>query len=92
MVEDYDGLCGIPCPIPLRVGTYLRCNFELGHGGDHSWKKHEHHIRIFGGVTFNDMGRHFYRVPDGCCCIPVRTTEGEIAEYIFSPDCKVHSK
>ena len=38
---NYDGLCGIPLPAPQRGGTYLRCRLEMGHHGDHDWKKYE---------------------------------------------------
>ena len=41
-LESYDGLCGI---IHLNASSnqQVRCKYEFGHHGDHSWVKHEHH-------------------------------------------------
>lgn len=47
----YDGLCGVPCPVPQRGGTYLRCRLPFGHGGKgHDWEKHKYGFRICGGT------------------------------------------
>jgi len=89
--SPYDGLCGIPCRAPIRGGTHLRCTYEPDHGGEHSWKRHEHHSRLVGGVFKNDMIRWFHPVPRGCTCRPCRAESGEIVEYVFSPDCLIHA-
>jgi hypothetical protein len=36
---NYDGHCGIPSLFQLSAGTRLRCRYELGHAGEHDWKK-----------------------------------------------------
>ncbi len=38
---DFDGLCGVPLPIPIRGGLYLWCKYEMSHAGPHSWHKHQ---------------------------------------------------
>ena len=42
----YDGLCGIPSSARLTGGGYLRCRYEFGHAGEHSWQGRENKIRI----------------------------------------------
>ena len=49
---NYDGLCGIPLPAPLEDGSFLRCRLDVGHYGDHDWKKHERSFFI-GGVCYH---------------------------------------
>lgn len=91
----YDGLCGIPSTWSMWDGTKLRCSFEMGHGGDHEWKKYEGdsriHAHITGGVFRSDMIRWFHPVPKGCICQPLRADSGEIVEYVFRPECEVHA-
>lgn len=47
-VENYDGLCGI---IHLYASSdkQVRCTYELGHHGQHSWAKVKVAYSIFGG-------------------------------------------
>jgi hypothetical protein len=93
MGEDpNDGRCGVPLPCSYGDGLYLRCTYEPDHKGDHSWKKHERHFKVTGGVFRSDMIRWCHPKPEGCTCQPLRTDEGEIVEYVFSPDCVPHSK
>jgi hypothetical protein len=86
-----DGLCGIPSRFTTRDGLHLRCSFEMGHGGDHSWKKYQSQFTITAGVFRSDMIRWFHPVPKGCVCQPLRADNGEIVEYIFRPECEVHA-
>lgn len=51
----YDGLCGIPSFFQDQGGRHFRCQHEMGHGGDHSWKRYESQFRIFGGITHQDV-------------------------------------
>lgn len=94
----YDGLCGIPSFFTVD-GRHFRCKLEMGHGGDHDWKKHEHHFHIVGGVTRNDMIRHFHPVPVGCTCQPIRQRceddireDGKIVDWVFDATCTVHNR
>ncbi len=97
----YDGLCAIPSFFTMD-GLHLRCKFEMGHGGDHDWKKYESQFRIFGGITKSEVrerakegspaARAILGVPLDCSCTPLFSTEGEIVEYLFSPDCEAHKK
>ncbi len=93
----YDGLCGIASPFTTRDGLHLRCKFEMGHGGDHDWKKYEGQFTIVGGVFRSDMIRWFHPVPEGCTCKPIRQTDpddvredGKIIDWVFDPSCVVH--
>jgi hypothetical protein len=70
----------------------MRCTHELEHHGDHSWEKFKHHFRIFGGITADEFYARMYPVPNGCTCKVIRTTEGEIADYVFKADCVPHSR
>jgi len=49
-VENYDGLCGI-----IHLGSssdkQVRCNYELGHYGSHSWINKRVAYHIFGGTN-----------------------------------------
>lgn len=47
-VENYDGLCGI---IHLHASSdkQVRCDYELGHHGAHSWANKKVALHIFGG-------------------------------------------
>jgi hypothetical protein len=54
-MNNFDGLCGII----WRYSTsdnQVRCQYEFGHGGKHSWYKVEYSTRIIGG-TFDREGR-----------------------------------
>lgn len=44
-VENYDGLCGI-IHLYASSSKQVRCNYEFGHHGPHSWenKKVAYHI------------------------------------------------
>lgn len=37
-VKDYDGLCGV-MHLAASSEQQVRCNYEFGHEGDHSWIK-----------------------------------------------------
>ena len=52
-VEDFDGLCGI---IHLNATSDLqvRCLYEFGHGGKHSWEDVQVGLHIEGGT--GDVG------------------------------------
>ena len=39
-VEDFDGLCGI-IHLYASSSQQVRCKYEFGHGGPHSWTKTE---------------------------------------------------
>ena len=98
----YDGLCGIPSLFTLWDGTRLRCKYEMGHGGDHDWKKYERQFVIQGGISRDEVfkrakegspaARAILGIPLDCSCMPLFSTEGEIVEYLFSPDCEAHQK
>ncbi len=45
-----DGLCGVPMLHRLRDGTWVRCRYEFGHGGRHSWAKLVRRYLVRGGV------------------------------------------
>lgn len=47
-VENYDGLCGIIC-LYASSDKQVKCNFELGHHGPHSWANKKVGFHIFGG-------------------------------------------
>lgn len=99
---SYDGLCGIPSPFSTRDGLHLRCKFELGHHGDHDWKKYESQFRIFGGITRTEVlqrakegspaARAILGIPLDCSCTPLFSEDRELVEYLFSPECKAHAK
>ena len=44
-VEDFDGLCAI---IPNWGGfdLQIRCKYEIGHSGDHSYEKYHKNFKI----------------------------------------------
>jgi hypothetical protein len=44
-VENYDGLCGIIAPF-ASSNLQLRCEYETGHHGDHSWEKYREQFII----------------------------------------------
>ena len=37
-IESFDGLCGIIC-MYSTFDQQVRCKYEFGHTGDHSWVK-----------------------------------------------------
>lgn len=53
-VENYDGLCGV---IHLNASSdqQVRCSFEFGHHGPHSWEKKQVGLHIVGGVFAHDV-------------------------------------
>lgn len=52
----YDGLCGIPALYPTSEGRYVRCRYDFGHHGDHSWKgKRGTGVHFFGGITADEV-------------------------------------
>jgi hypothetical protein len=98
----YDGLCGVPSHFALRDGKHLRCKYELGHAGDHEWKKYEEQFAIRGGwITREEALRRakrgsafaqaILRIPPGCVCTPLYSQEGDVVDYLFSPECKAHA-
>jgi hypothetical protein len=97
----YDGLCGVPCPSPLRDGRYLRCRLSLGHGGAHDWAKHLEQLAIAGGIRLEEVveralrgsvaARALIGMPDGCTCTPRVSAEGQIIDYLFDAACSVHA-
>ena len=46
-IESYDGLCGI-CARFGSADLQLRCKYELGHVGAHSWEKYREQFAIRG--------------------------------------------
>jgi hypothetical protein len=98
----FDGLCGIPSPFTTRDGLHLRCKFEMGHGGDHDWKKYKAQFRILGGITWDEVRRRVKKgspaaramlgIPLDCRCTPIFSEEGNLAEYLFDAKCPVHAK
>jgi hypothetical protein len=101
----YDGLCGIASDFTLRDGRRLRCKYELGHAGDHDWKKYEGQFQLFGGITRDGVIYHarrgslaaqaiaesWLKIPPGCTCTPLFSEEGERVDFLFAPDCKAHA-
>jgi hypothetical protein len=53
-VESYDGLCGI---IHLYASSekQVRCKYEFGHHGPHSWVKEKVSYNICGGITRQEV-------------------------------------
>lgn len=49
-VENYDGLCGI-IHLYSSSDKQVRCSYELGHYGPHSWANKRVAFHIFGGIT-----------------------------------------
>jgi hypothetical protein len=47
-VENYDGLCGI-IHLSASSDKQVRCSYELGHHGQHSWANKSVGFHIFGG-------------------------------------------
>lgn len=45
-----DGLCGIPEP-----GGAVACRLDFGHPGPHSWAGRSSRVRIFGGITAEEV-------------------------------------
>lgn len=99
---EYDGLCGVPSRFTLWDGTRLRCRYEMGHAGGHDWKKYESQFRLMGGITRDEVralaksgspaARAILGIPLNCSCTPLFTSDRELVEYIFSPDCEAHEK
>ncbi len=95
-----DGLCGVIAPF-TKDGSHFRCQWELAHGGDHSWKRYERQFYIFCGIRRGEIveraqqgsvaARAMLGIPRNCSCQPLFSTEGEIVEYLFSPDCEAHA-
>ena len=53
-VESYDGLCGI-IHIHSSSDKQVRCKYEFGHHGPHSWAKTQVGLHIFGGITREEV-------------------------------------
>lgn len=49
---DTDGLCG--CSEPGLDGLIV-CTLRPGHAGDHSWRHKKEGLRIFGGITVEEV-------------------------------------
>lgn len=51
-IESYDGLCGI---IHLNSSSdqRVRCHFEFGHSGPHSWENKKVGLSITGGTFYS---------------------------------------
>lgn len=47
-VENYDGLCGIT-HLYASSGKQVKCTYEFGHHGEHSWVNKKVALHIFGG-------------------------------------------
>jgi hypothetical protein len=92
MDSPYDGLCGVASLFTTRDGLHLPCKFELGHGGDHDWKKVEHQFYLQFHLTRDQRIACMHPVPSGCVCQPLRAEDGTIVEYVFSPDCVAHAQ
>ncbi len=62
-IESYDGLCGI---IHLYASSdqRVRCKYEFGHSGSHSWEKVAVGLHIQGGSYASDLPS-FMSVPTG---------------------------
>ena len=57
-VENYDGLCGI-IHIYSSSSKQVRCSYEFGHHGQHSWAKARVAYVISGGTEdrwYNENG------------------------------------
>lgn len=99
---NYDGLCGIAYPYKIGGSLWLRCRYSLGHAGEHEWEKHRGHLKLFGGITRKEIfdrakkgsvaARAILGIPDDCNCTPIPDEEGDIADYLFTPDCPAHSR
>lgn len=48
-VDNYDGLCGI-IHLHATSDKQVRCSYELGHHGKHSWANKSVAYHIFGGT------------------------------------------
>lgn len=48
-VENYDGLCGI-IHLASSSDRQVRCKYDFGHGGPHSWEKEIVEIVIHAGT------------------------------------------
>ena len=53
-VESYDGLCGI-IHLYASSDNQIRCKYEFGHYGPHSWHKTRVGLHIFGGITRKEV-------------------------------------
>lgn len=58
-IEDYSGLCG---QIHLRSSSEkrVRCNYEFGHAGPHSWANKVIGLSIMGGAFLTDYADASY--------------------------------
>lgn len=61
-IESYDGLCGL---IHLNSSSDLRvrCKYEFGHSGPHSWDKKNVGMTIVGGTVYScsDSYQEFWK-------------------------------
>lgn len=62
-VENYDGLCGIIAPF-ASSNLQLRCEYSLGHSGDHSWEKYRSSFQVQGCTP--RYGRYLSMVVHPC--------------------------
>jgi len=90
--NDHDGRCGIVSTFQAADGTRFRCRLEVGHGGDHDWKRLEDRFVIRAGVFHEDMVKWFHPKPEHCTCQPIREMSGKIIDWVFSPTCTAHAK
>lgn len=78
-IENYDGLCGWIHP-HCNSDKRVRCNYEFGHSGSHSWENKPLGFTIMAGCFANDMsepGAHKRFIP---------TNEGRKRVVIGKPD------
>jgi hypothetical protein len=48
-IENYEGLCGI-IHLNSTSDQRVRCKYEFGHSGDHSWANKKVGLTIFAGA------------------------------------------
>lgn len=97
----YDGLCGIPYPISIGGGIYLRCRYDLHHEGEHDWEKYRNAFQILGGIKRKEVlararkgspaARAMLGMPYDCSCVPCLGEDGNIADYVYDPACVAHA-
>lgn len=52
--ESFDGMCGCIAHF-ASSDLRLRCNYPIGHDGDHSWEKHRRHFFYSAGCGRYDF-------------------------------------
>ncbi len=82
---SYDGLCGVARPRALFDGTLLRCQYEFGHTGEHSWAKYGDGT-ILGGVTHDEVAQLASEGRPAAQAI--RERDAVVAKYLMTPNGK----